>query len=158
MKKIFAITFFTLILLCAVGGLHAVDGFYIGISPEAGAYTRFGAAIGGSLSAGVEINRQFSAGVITSIFHNLDTVLSVDPKAFFRYYIPLPAYGLFVQAETGCVVFFEFNEAFPAFSGSVSAGWRFNFAENWYAEPAARFGYPFIWGVGVSAGVRIGNK
>ena len=153
MKKIFVI-----ILLFAACGLHAFDGFYIGLSPEAGAYTRHGAAVGGGMALGVAINPQFAAGLTASVFHNLDTVLSVDPKVFFRYYIPLPAYGLFVQAEAGCIVFFEFNEAFPAFSGSLSAGWRFNFAKNWYAEPAARFGYPFIWGAGVSAGVRIPGK
>jgi outer membrane protein OmpA-like peptidoglycan-associated protein len=73
--------------------------------------------------------------------------------------LPKSTDGPFVQAEAGGVVFFErgyhrFLEAFPAFSGGLSAGWRFTFGKHWYAEPALRFGYPHIWGLNVTAGFR----
>jgi len=65
------------------------------------------------------------------------------------------------------VIFFERGysekpEVFPAFSGGISIGWRFNLGERWYIEPAARGGYPHIWGGGITAGIRFksegGNK
>ncbi|MCL1958278.1 MAG: OmpA family protein, partial [Spirochaetes bacterium] len=49
-------------------------------------------------------------------------------------------------------------EAFPSFAGGLSVGWRFNLGEHWYLEPAARGGYPHIWGFSVTVGIRYGNK
>jgi outer membrane protein OmpA-like peptidoglycan-associated protein len=61
--------------------------------------------------------------------------------------------------EAGSAVYLERGyqenpEVFPAFSGGLSAGWRFNLGGNWYVEPAARVGYPYIWGFGVTAGIK----
>jgi hypothetical protein len=71
--------------------------------------------------------------------------------------------GPFVQLEAGSVVLFERGysekpEAFPAFSGGLSIGWRFNLGEKWYIEPAARGGYPHIWGGGITAGIRFEKR
>jgi hypothetical protein len=37
--------------------------------------------------------------------------------------------------------------------GEAAVGWRFAFG-NWYVEPSARFGMPFLWSIGVSGGYR----
>ena len=76
---------------------------------------------------------------------------------FFRYYFPIPIAGSpFVQAEAGAVLFFEHGDVFPALLGGISTGWRLNLAGNWYIEPQLRGGYPFLWGLGVTVGLRPG--
>ena len=144
------------LFLCTIGGLYAIEGGFIGLGPEINGNTREGAAIGGGLTFGIDLNSRFALGLKTSFSHNLNTVGTLEPLAFFRYKLPLG--GLFLQAETGAAVYFEHGEAYPAFSGGLAAGWRFNLGKNWYLEPALRGGYPFIWGLGITAGYRFGIK
>jgi len=158
---------FTLIFLfCLTVPLSALNpkGGSAGISPEASGYSRKGVSFGGGLTLGIDLNDSFSAGLKTGFFDNFDTVSALETALFFRYYIPrLRIDGLFAQLEAGSVVLFERGyhenlEAFPSFTGGLSAGWRFNFGEHWYVEPAARAGYPHIWGFSVTAGIRFGNQ
>jgi outer membrane protein OmpA-like peptidoglycan-associated protein len=161
MKKVVFLT----LLLYISGSLYALDfyppvGAFAGIGPEVNALTRSGASVGGGILSGFDLNPLFSVGQKTAFFHNTDTISALELLGIFRFYLPwlhLPREtdGPFVQAEAGCIVFFEFDEVFPAFSGGLSAGWRFNFPHNWYLEPSLRFGYPHIWGVGVMAGIQI---
>ena len=146
-------------LLCAAGSLYALSGF-AGLGAESKANTREGAAVGGGLSFGFDLNQHFALGLKTAFTFNMDTVSAVEPAALFRYYLPLKLFGPFVQAELGTVIFFEYGKSYPAFLGDLSAGWRFVLGKNWYLEPAFRAGYPFIWGASLSAGLRfdIGSK
>ena len=146
--------FFTGILL--VPGIHAQESITLGLSPEASAHTRAGVAVGGGLLVGLDINQQLAAGLKAAYYHNLDTVMTVEAQAFFRYTLPWPEGpgGPFVQAELGSDLFFENSELFPAISGGLSLGWSFVFAENWFVEPAGRFGYPYIWGATLTAGYK----
>jgi len=143
-----------LVFLCVASNLSALEGLFTGAGFETGAFTRRGAAIGGGLMAGYEINPQFSAGLIMALLHDLDTITTLNIQGFFRYQLPLPIDGFFAQAETGIALFFESNETFPAFSIGLAGGWRFNFTQNWFAESLLRFGYPYMWGFGVMAGYR----
>jgi len=147
-KKLF---FAVVLLLCLGGSLSALD-IFAGVGPEINAYTREGFALGANLLVGIGINPQMAAGIKAGFFHNLDTVSALDVTAFYRYYLPLPVDGFFAQLDVGSVILFEFDESFPAVSGGLNVGWRYNISSNWYIEPAARFGYPYIWAVGLTAG------
>ena len=140
-------TFFMAQSLCALSGA------FFGIGAEVNANTREGAALAGGVSLGVELNRYFSLGLNTSFSSNLDTIHALEPSALFRYYPPLNQPSLFVQGELGTAVFFENGKVFPAFLGAIGAGWHFKL-DRWYIEPILRFGYPFIWGLGLSVGIR----
>jgi outer membrane protein OmpA-like peptidoglycan-associated protein len=147
-------------------------GGFVGINPEINGYTREGFSLGGGLALGIDLNDSFSAGLKAGFFDNLDTVSAIDTAIFFRYYFPFlrkpkNTDGPFVQLEAGSAVLLERGysenpEVFPAFSGGLSIGWRFNLGEHWYIEPAARGGYPHIWGGSLTAGIRFkwegGNK
>ena len=143
-----------LVLLFAAGNLCAQTGIFTGMGVEANANTREGAALGGSLTVGLDINDIFAAGVKTTFSSNMDTVSTLELAGFFRYYfsriLPLPLGVLFAQPELGVSLFFEEGETYPAFYGGLAAGWRVNVWEGLYLEPAVRFGYPCIWGVGLS--------
>ena len=155
--------FSVLFLLCLAARLPASDSFaskalFIGLGTELNAYSRQNAAAGGGFFAGFDLNRYFAAGLKIGFFHNMGTIATLEPLAFFRYYIlrqqrPPGLGGFFVQAETGYAACFEYGEAFHAFSGGLSAGWRI-VTKNWGIEPAVRFGYPYIWGAGITAGYR----
>ena len=149
------------LLLCIAGSIAALepfspDGISFGIGPEVNAFSRDSAAIGGNLFFGLELNSKYTIGLKAAFYHNMDTVGALEPLAYFRYYLPywrpLQFDGPFIQTELGFAVLFEDGEAFPAFSGAVTSGWRFNFAKQWFVEPAVRLGYPFNWGFNLTAG------
>jgi hypothetical protein len=135
-----------------VGSLYAMSGAFAGLGMEINANTRDGAAFGGGLSAGLDINSEFSFGVKTVISSNLDTITSLETAGLFRYYLPFKFSGLFAQAELGTVIFFEDRNNYPAFLGGIAFGWRYNFIKNLFIEPYVRFGFPFVWGAGFLAG------
>jgi len=132
---------------------YSPEGWFTGLGVEANAHTREGAAAGGGLSFGLDINRKFTLGLKAAFYHNFDTVAAVELPAFFRYYPPLSVTGPFMQAETGVVVYIEHGLAYPAFSGGFALGWRFVFGKIIFIEPLFRGGYPFAWGAGLTAGI-----
>jgi len=170
-KEKIALVFFVLLcllcLLCFTSPLFASepDSGFLGLGPGINGNTRHGTSYGGVLLLGVDINNQFSAGLKTSFFDNFDTVSANETVLFLRYYFPLPenVKGPFIQLEGGGVIFFErgyhkYLEAFPAFSGGLSVGCRFNLGNYMYIDTAGRVGYPHIWGTSVMLGVRFKNQ
>jgi len=147
MKHVFIVIFFFI-----VGGLYALSGGFAGLGAEVNANSRDGAALGGGLFAGLDINRQFSFGIKAAVSNNFGAITSLETAGFFRYYLPFKFSGLFAQAELGAVIFFENGKSYPAVLGGAVFGWRYNFVKDWYIEPYVRFGYPFIWGAGFLAG------
>jgi hypothetical protein len=139
--------------LFAAGSLSALSGEFAGLGVEGNANTREGAAIGGNLSLGVNLDQQFSLGIKATFSSDTDTVTTLEPAAFFRYYLPFNFSGLFAQAEIGASFFLEGGGSYPAFLGGLAFGWRYNVWKNWYIEPSIRAGYPFAWGAGVMAGL-----
>ncbi|MCL2834345.1 MAG: hypothetical protein FWD78_14325 [Treponema sp.] len=131
-----------------VPGAYALDDFFAGIGPDINGHGRQDFAVGGDLLFGMDLNPQFSAGLRAGFYHDLYEVFSMEPQAFFRYNLPFVK-GLFVQAEAGCVVYLDYGSTYPAFSGGLSAGWRLPISGNFYVEPAARFGYPYMWGINI---------
>ena len=149
-------------LLLFAGNLYAQSGLFAGLGIEANANTREGAALGGGLTLGFDINENFAAGAKVTFSSNIDTVSTLEPAAFFRYYLsqilPLPLGNLFAQAEIGVSLFFEDDASYPSFYGGLAAGWRFNVWNGIYLEPLIRFGYPCIWGIGLSFGYRFDTQ
>jgi outer membrane protein OmpA-like peptidoglycan-associated protein len=143
-------------------------GGFAGLGPEINGYTREGYSLGGALLFGIDLTDMFSIGLKTAYFDNLDTIRAFETMLFLRFYFPFlhkpnNMDGPFAQLEAGSVVFLERGyhvniEAFPSFTGGVSAGWRFNLGERCYVEPAVRAGYPHIWGGSLTAGIRSKNQ
>jgi outer membrane protein OmpA-like peptidoglycan-associated protein len=144
-----------LCLLLTASSLFALDSVFLGIGAEANAYTREGAAFGGGLSFGLDLNQHISLGIKGAYSNNFDTVSAVDPALFFRWYPPLPKKGLFAQAELGGIFFFEDGKSYPALLGAASLGWRFTLPKNLYIEPYIKSGYPVKWGAGFNFGITI---
>ena len=139
-------------------GAYAFDGFFAALGAEANANTREGAAAGGSLSFGADLNRHFALGAKAVFSHDFNAIGNLEPAAFLRWF-PLPSNGLFLQGEIGGSFFFEDGDSYPSILGGIGAGWRLVLGERFYLEPSVRGGYPFVWAGGIMFGVLIpGNS
>ena len=137
--------------------VYAQNGVFIGFGAEANGNTFEGAAaVGGGWSFGVDLNRYIALGIKTTFSYDFDsTMATVEQAGLFRFYLPLKIRGPFLQAEAGGGIVFEDKENYFCFAGGIAAGWRIGIGKNLYVEPAGRFGYPFIWGAGISIGAFI---
>jgi hypothetical protein len=151
MKQIIYIFLFYLFFVA--GSLSAQTSVFAGLGVEGNSNTREGAALGGSLSGGLDLDQQLSLGLKVAFSSNMDTVTALETTVLFRYYLPLEISGFFAQLEMGTAIFFENNKSYPAFLVGAVFGWRYYFYKNWYIEPYVRGGYPFVWGAGVLAGL-----
>ena len=145
------------LLLFTTSGIYALDGAFFGIGAEVIGNSIDGQAAGGNLSVGIDVNKLFSFGLKNSVSFNFDKLIVLENSLFFRFF-PIKNQGLFLQPELGASILFENDKFHPVFSGGLCVGWRFIFGNNFYLYPAVRGGYPYLWGVGLTAGMRFGEK
>jgi hypothetical protein len=153
MKKILlcAITIFTLGM-----NVHAQDSkVAVGLGPEWNMNSREKFAGGAVLGLGFNFLQSFSAGLNFTASHNFNGITVLEPAAFFRwYFLRKESFNLFVQADAGAYLILEEGELTPLFDGGLRVGIRIPLGKRFYVEPYGRGGYPFVFGVGVMAGVR----
>jgi len=138
--------------------------FWICPGAEMAFYSSSGVSVGGSLA--LAYGSKFSIGFQTAWFFDTNKELDVlEMNLLLRYYLTggstaAASAGPYLQLTGGPALFFDKRESVsvPASWGRVSAGltfgWRFLFGKMFFAEPYIRGGYPYIFGLGVSAGVR----
>ena len=132
--------------------------FFIGLFAEGIGYSRNSVAFGGGITFGGSF---YGMGVGMTLLYAQDTenFIFMEALAHFRVYLlrARKNTGLFLQAEGGVVLFayeeFKTAENIAPVAG-LSAGWRFPLGKIWYIEPVIRGGYPYIYGVGFTAGIR----
>jgi hypothetical protein len=151
-------TFFCLVFMLWVSAvIHTQEKagqISLGLSPEINMDTRRGLAIGGGLYADYAINEAWAAGIKAAASYNLDEIISVEPEAFIRWYIPLKwKIHPFLQADLGAVFIWENTRMVPAVLGGLSAGMRFPL-KHFFVEPYAGAGFPFLWRAGIALGFR----
>jgi len=119
------------------------------------------AALGFGIHTGGEYNiyDMFAAGL--NLNFSFSDFFAFEAAGFFRWYFlrGLPkATGflrnIFAQADLGLWAGNDIHSEAVKFLGGASAGVRFKLPGNFYIEPYARFGYPFLFGVGATAGYR----
>jgi hypothetical protein len=128
--------------------------FSLSAAPGVGMNTIEAVAFGGWLGFEYQFLPEFSAGLETGIWHNLDIISTFEASAFGRWYFIKTRGGEgFVHAALGTSVIFE-DGVFPVVRGAAGGGWRFPFG-NWFLEPSIRLGYPFIWNLGFAGGLKL---
>jgi len=119
------------------------------------------AALGFGVHTGGEYNISdiFAAGL--NLNFSFSDLFAFEAAGFFRWYflrgLPKEAgffRNIFAQADLGVWAGNDSHSEAVKFLGGTSAGIRFKLPVNFYIEPYARFGYPFLFGVGVTAGYR----
>jgi len=121
--------------------------------------SRNGPAIGGGISIGA--GDDVTMGTRVMFFTDSEGFNSLEIGVFLRLF-PFDGNifnGLFFQLNGGAVVFVrDESVSLPTDVGTisafVSAGWRFLLGNRFFVEPSVRIGTPYIFGGGVSAGIR----
>jgi len=144
-------------LLCAAGSLCAQEKkFAAGLGAEWNMNSREYFAGGAALSLDYNLPRFFALGLGLCASANFSDTVVLEPSALLRWYFPRKGYtGLFAQIDAGAFIIFEDEEITPLFLGGLRAGYRLPLGQSLYVEPYGRLGYPFVFGVGVVAGIRL---
>ena len=129
----------------------------IGLGAEFNFNSNENFAGGASLGFDINLPYSFAAGVTAMVSHNFDNVLVLEPSALFRWYFlgvkEQKHSGLFAQADAGAYVVLADEEIIPLFAGGVRVGFRVS-PGSFYVEPYGRAGYPYIFGIGLAAGLK----
>jgi len=133
--------------------------FWISLGGDTALYSVSGAAFGGSFALGYGSGS--SVGLKAVYFFWEEGIDTLEINVILRFYLlGANAYsGPYLQLMGGPALFSYTDEfTIPSEWGTISAGlcfgWRFLFLDRWFVEPAVRGGYPYIFGAGISAGVR----
>jgi len=96
----------------------------------------------------------FAVGVTAIYSNNFNGVAAIEPAALFRWYFLGKGHtGFFVQADIGAYLIFEGDDFYPLFLGGLRGGFRLPLGSMFYVEPYGRIGYPFAFGIGITAGI-----
>ncbi len=136
-----------------------------------------------ALGAGVEMNRnslnsfapavsilfdfslgeRFSLGLRSNLSYDKESlkdgnrIFTSEILATMRLYISTvqnrPVSGFFIEVQGGESILYINSQLKNAFNVGVCTGYRFSTA-SLYLEPLVRFGYPYLIGAGVAAGLR----
>jgi len=120
----------------------------------------------------------FAAGLTVTVSNNFSGVTVLEPAALFRWYFLSSGHaGFFAQVDLGAALIIgsvcsgdcpesdcagklctgkDCSETgvIPMFLGGLRGGYRLPLGSSFYAEAYGRIGYPFIFGIGVIAGMR----
>ena len=166
MKQKFYLLFLLFLLICAASGFAAGEDnfesgdFWVCPSGEAAMYTSSGYSFGAGAALGY--GRGSSIGLKMVWFFENNGISAFEINCLLRFYFfGKRAYsGPFLQVMGGPTLFFSQNSEFslPAkmglFTFGGSLGWRFLLFDKVFIEPSVRTGYPYLFGAGISAGVR----
>ena len=97
----------------------------------------------------------FALGLTVTYSNNFSGISVIETAALFRWYFLENGYtGFFAQADAGAYLVLEDGEFIPLFMGGLRVGFRLPLGELFFIEPYGRVGYPFVFGIGVMAGMR----
>ena len=148
-----------LFLLCFIlaASLSAQDKkTALGLGAEFNMNSREKFAAGAALSFDYALPLSLAAGLNITASNNFKGFTVIEPAAAFRwYFLNRQHTGLFLQAEGGLFLSIDEEGASPMPLGGLRAGVRLPAGMNFYIEPFGRVGYPFVFGVGLAAGIRL---
>lgn len=97
-------------------------------------------------------------GILSSDVANKEnSIYTIEPIGLVRYYLVSPSgepsTGVFVEGDCGLSLILVNNNTRTCFNGGAAIGFRKE-VSSFYLEPCMRFGYPYLFGVGLSLGLR----
>lgn len=145
----------------AFGGDGGTTRIAVSVGPEWNMNARENFAAAAMMSADYNLPFSFAAGLNFAVSSNFQNITIVEPAAMFRWYFLRDKFvghdhsGFFAQADLGISMVVEQDGASPMFMGGLRGGFRLPLTELFYVEPYGRIGYPFAFGIGALAGVRL---
>jgi hypothetical protein len=141
-------------LSVVVHGQEKAGQVSLGLGPEINMDTRKGTAYGAGLYVDYALSAAWALGVMAAASYDFDDIISIEPEAFIRWYLPLgwKIYP-YIQADLGAVFIREGTRMVPTVLGGLSGGLRFPL-RHFLIEPYGAFGFPFFWRAGLAVGFR----
>jgi len=135
-------------------------GFFLGAFAEGLGYSPYGTAYGFGLVFG---GSGYKKGLGISLLYAWDKegFIFFETLVHLRFYLfgSINNTGLFLQAEGG-IVLFAYEDlgitGYWSLVGGIRAGWRIPIGKI-YIEPSIHGGYPYMFGAGLSLGMRFDN-
>jgi hypothetical protein len=161
-----------LLVFMNVLGVHSVfaqnsavrEDLWVCLVLESSLYSVSNLAIGSGAALGYGDRVAFGLKVVYWDDMNEVRALEINFLARFYFFTSSAPSGPFIQLNIGPVIFAwdEQNIAMPSETAMTSAGfslgWRFLFGDRlgglFFIEPCIRLGTPYLFGAGLSAGVR----
>lgn len=117
--------------------------------------------LGGGLLFDYALFRNFAIGlkilVSGDFFEKQNEIFTIEPLFSTRFYVVSPSgesvTGLFIQGDIGASLIFANSNLNYSLNAGIELGFRQGI-DYFYFEPFIRGGYPYLFGVGVSCGVR----
>ncbi|MDR1900181.1 MAG: hypothetical protein LBQ55_09250 [Treponema sp.] len=126
--------------------------YALGGGIETNMNAREGWAVGFGAAADRHITKYLTAG-LRGMMTTQEGIISTEAWLFARLYVfKMGAGGAFTQLGGGISFFQEEDRRPTSFLLEYSAGYRYFFLRGFYAEAAVRMGFPFQWGLGLTAG------
>jgi len=126
----------------------------LGIGAEWNMNSRENFAGGAVMAFDYALPNSFAVGLNATASSNFSGITVIEPSALFRWYFLGGYSGFFVQADCGAYLILEDGEFTAMFLGGLRSGFRVPLKSKFYIEPYGRIGYPFVFGVGVLAGIK----
>ena len=135
----------------SASGFSSKQKWALGVGAEVNMNSRksFAIAFGERASLDYSINSLFAVGLNQNC--SFWDIITFESAVFFRWYF-LDNIQMFVQADAGLWVDFDSGVDYLA---GVTGGVRLPMGRNFYVEPYARVGYPFLFGGGIITGLRL---
>jgi hypothetical protein len=156
-KKIFL----TACYLCLVSGFifaqqePAARRFAVGLGLEVNNNNPKGAAMGVMATGDWRLHRFIAVGAKVGFSSNFGKSNTLEAGAIARFVLPVKSLEFFAHGGIGISGIFFYAYRTPRLLGEGGVGVRIPLPlNNFYIEPAARFGHPFFWGAGVTVGYR----
>ena len=112
----------------------------------------------GGLALAYDFNFSKSSafGVSMGACTNFSGFTAIQPAVMYRWYIwGIENHtGFYMQADLGAYIILMDGDVFTNFLAGLRGGFRFPLASMVYFEPYIKAGYPFMIGIGVTAGLR----
>ncbi|MDR2019223.1 MAG: hypothetical protein LBQ14_00480 [Treponema sp.] len=164
-KKIFALGTAVLLALTVFAGAAAAQVkaekkgnrsyFYAGGGIELSQNSLLYYAMSEVASITYDVNDLMAVGFKVTMSENFGGTVVAEPGLYYRLYVAKFLWGrVFAQFDLGASYIMDDEDMYPEPLMGVSAGVRFPFLGMFYAEPYLRFGYPYMWGLGVTGGIR----
>jgi hypothetical protein len=134
----------------AVGGIGEINKNSIEfIAPAAG--LSFDFSLWRKVSVGAKV-------LLSYDYHEKQNqILTIETLGTLRYYIVSfsgePVSGIYLEAQAGASSLLVDSKLKTVFNAGGAAGYRFTLG-SFYVEPEIRFGYPYMCGAGLAAGMR----
>jgi hypothetical protein len=102
-----------------------------------------------------DINDLMALGFKITMSENFGKTIVAEPGFYYRLYVAKFLWGrVFAQLDVGASFIVDDKVLYPEPLMGVTAGVRFPFLGKFYAEPFVRYGYPYMWGIGATGGIR----